>query len=270
MNEELPDPLEPREIEAEEPEESEVARSGPLVSRRRLLQAGAAGVAGTAVGGLLAGGSAAALEAEAKRPAKLPLRFFSDAEHALVEAMAERIFPTDRHGPGARVAGVASYIDGQLDAQWGRGEYWYMQGPFIQPEDSGHGWQIPMRPRDVYKASLPAVDDYAKKNFGGKAFTELNPAQQTTIMLDLSAGKVPIPVSGGLTGFSSTTFFAMFRQNVLEGMFADPLYGGNRNMVGWKWLGFPGNPMAQGNDYNKWVGKYNTPYPFEKKPKPLK
>jgi gluconate 2-dehydrogenase gamma chain len=26
----------------------------------------------------------------------------------------------------------------------------------------------------------------------------------------------------------------------MEGMFADPIYGGNKDKVGWKWIGFPG------------------------------
>ena len=60
----------------------------------------------------------------------------------------------------------------------------------------------------------------------------------------------------------------MFRQNVLEGMLADPAYGGNRDMVGWKWIGFPGDPMRRGDPYEKYI--FNSkPYPYENKPLPL-
>jgi len=61
-------------------------------------------------------------------------------------------------------------------------------------------------------------------------------------------------------------FFAIFRQNVLEGLFADPLYGGNANLIGWKWIGFPGDPMAYGDPYGKLIDKFDTPYNVEPKP----
>ena len=61
----------------------------------------------------------------------------------------------------------------------------------------------------------------------------------------------------------------MFRQNVLEGMLADPMYGGNRDMVGWRWVGFPGDPMRRGDPYAKWVFS-DKPYPYEHKPLPMR
>ena len=68
------------------------------------------------------------------------------------------------------------------------------------------------------------------------------------------------------TAIPAAQFFAMFRQNVLEGLFADPLYGGNANLVGWKWIGFPGDPMAYGDPYGKLIDKFDTPYNVEPKP----
>jgi gluconate 2-dehydrogenase gamma chain len=32
----------------------------------------------------------------------------------------------------------------------------------------------------------------------------------------------------------------MLYDNVMEGMFADPIYGGNKDKAGWKMIGFPG------------------------------
>jgi gluconate 2-dehydrogenase gamma chain len=233
--------------------------AGKAMSRRRLLLAGMAGVAGaTAVGAL-----AAAPVAEAAPPR---IRFFTTAEFKLVTEMAEVIWPTDDLGPGARQAGVAWYIDGQLAGPWGYGDTWYMQGPFIQPADSGHGWQSPMVPRDVYRASLPSVDNYARNTYGDW-FANLPAATQNQVMTDLSTGKVSLAL-GGQTTFAGTDFFTMFRQNVLEGMLADPMYGGNKNMAGWRWVGFPGDPMRRGDPYAKWVFS-DKPYPYEHQPKPM-
>ena len=76
-----------------------------------------------------------------------------------------------------------------------------------------------------------------------------------------------IPLAGS-TAFASVDFFTMFRQNVLEGMLADPSYGGNKDMVGWKWIGFPGDPMRRGDVYYEYMFT-NKPYPYEHKPLPL-
>jgi gluconate 2-dehydrogenase gamma chain len=230
------------------------------MSRLRLLAAGAAGMAGATA---LNNAPGRVVEVEAAPRVK----FFTNYEFALVTAMAEVIWPTDDAGPGAKVAGVAYYIDGQLDGGWGRGDRWYMSGPFIQPADSGHGWQSPMVPRDVYRACLPAVDNYARAAYGNQ-FTALDADTQAKVMTDLSGGKVQLAL-GGATTFSGSDFFGLFRQNVLEGMLSDPSYGGNKDMVGWKWIGFPGDPMGRGDPYADWVFSPKT-YPYEHRPTPLK
>jgi gluconate 2-dehydrogenase gamma chain len=234
--------------------------AGKRLSRLKLLKLGAAGAAGVAAGGVL-GGEAEAKEKPAQPPP--PLKFLTKPEFALVTAMAETIWPTDELGPGARVAGVGYYIDGQLASGWGMGQRWYMQGPFVQPQDSGHGWQTPMVPRDIYRASLPAFDAYAVSKYG-KPYVELPATTQAQALDDLRLGRVPVSLSGATT-FAGSDFYAMFRQNVLEGMLSDPSYGGNRDMVGWKWVGFPGSPMRGGGQYAKWIFN-DKPYPFQYKP----
>jgi gluconate 2-dehydrogenase gamma chain len=217
------------------------------MSRLSLLKR-TAGVAGAAAaGGVLAAGEAHAMPvaAEASPP---PLRFFTQWEFDYVTAMAETIWPTDDLGPGAREGGVGNYIDGQLAGSWGQGHRFYLNGPFLQAQTSGHGWQVPMTPAEVYRAFLPGFDAYTKTTYG-RPYTALPAAQQAQAL-------------------TSADFFSMFRQNVLEGMLADPAYGGNREMVGWKWLRFPGDPMRRGDIYEQYIFT-RKPYPFEKKPLPL-
>jgi len=231
-------------------------------SRKRLLQVGAAGAATATAGGLLSN-SANAAEA-ASTP---PLRFLTKWEFDYVTAMAETIWPTDDLGPGARVAGVGYYIDGQLSGGWGQGHRFYLNGPFYPAADSGHGWQVPMAPGDVYRAFLPAYDQYVRTTYG-HSYIELDAATQTQALNDLRTGKAVIPLAGS-TAFTSVDFYNLFRQNVLEGMLADPAYGGNRGMVGWKWIGFPGDPMRRGDVYYKYVFT-DKAYPYEHKPLPMK
>src|SRR5215831_10834233 len=235
------------------------------MTRLGLLHRGAvAGVTGVAAGSLLATVDAGAAPAATTPPA---LRFLTAWEFDYVTAMAETIWPTDDLGPGARAAGVGHYIDGQLSGSWGQGHRFYLNGPFFQPADSGHGWQIPMAPAEVYRAFLPGFDVYCKTTYGNP-YTVLPADQQTKALTDLQTGKAAIQI-GGSTAFTSADFFSMFRQNVLEGMLADPAYGGNRDMVGWKWVGFPGDPMRRGDLYYEYVFS-SKPYPYEHKPLPMK
>lgn len=245
--------------------EPERRGTGRRMTRARLLQAGAAGVAGVAAGGALVGEAGAR---EAQTPPPLPLRFLTKWEFDLLTAMAETIWPTDDLGPGARVAGVGYYIDGQLAGSWGQGNRFYLNGPFFTPADSGHGWQIPLAPAEVYRAFLPGYDQYVRATYGA-SYQELPADRQKAAMEDLRTGKATIPL-GGSTAFAGGDFFSMFRQNVLEGMLADPAYGGNRDMVGWKWIGFPGDPMRRGDVYHEYIFKPEKAYPFESKPLSMK
>ncbi len=57
---------------------------------------------------------------------------------------------------------------------------------------------------------------------------------------------------------SAQAFFEQLLNNTREGFFADPIYGGNRGMVGWKMIGFPGARY----DYRDWVERHNERYPL--------
>jgi gluconate 2-dehydrogenase gamma chain len=232
------------------------------ITRLKLLQTGAVGVAGAAAAGMVAG------QAEAQQAATTPtaLKFFTEWEFDLVTAMAETIWPTDDLGPGSKVAGVADYIDGQLAGSWGQGHRFYLNGPFLEAQSSGHGWQIPMTPAEVYRAFLPGFDVYCKTRYGNP-YPSLPPTAQVQAITDLQKGTADIQLAGS-TAFGPADFFSMFRQNVLEGMLADPAYGGNKDMVGWRWVGFPGDPMQRGDPYEKYIFTTKT-YPYEHKPLPL-
>ena len=181
-----------------------------------------------------------------------PLRFFNSTQAAVITAMAERIFPADSTGPGATDAHVVDYIDGQLAGDWGWGGRMYLRGPFLTPQTSGHGWQVPMNPRDVYSDALAGLDAYCQQQFKN-SFDQLDAKTQDAVLTSMQTGKVPMTLS-------SDQFFALFFQNVKEGLFADPIYGGNYNFIGWKWVNFPGNPYAYGDPYATYIDQFNYPY----------
>jgi gluconate 2-dehydrogenase gamma chain len=175
-----------------------------------------------------------------------PLQFLTADEAAFIDAAISRLIPTDELGPGAKEAGVTTFIDRQLAGHYGRAERWYMQGPWKDGSKS-QGYQLRFTPAQLYRAAIKAVDAHCQQMFQGKRFAELDAKQQEKVLEDLENGAIK------LDGADAGTFFAFLRQNTIEGFFADPMYGGNKDMVGWKLVGFPG---ARYN-YLPYVTKHN-------------
>jgi gluconate 2-dehydrogenase gamma chain len=120
------------------------------------------------------------------------------------------------------------------------------------PGATTQGYQSPDAPAARYRAGLKAVADYVKTTFSGKSFAGLAPADQDKVLAGLETGSI------ALQGANAAEFFALLLQNTEEGFFADPIYGGNRDMAAWKMIGFPGARY----DYRDWVERHNEPYPL--------
>jgi gluconate 2-dehydrogenase gamma chain len=181
--------------------------------------------------------------------------FFTKAEAATVAAIVDQIYPPNALGPGAVEAGVPTFIDQELSGPWGRGERMYRDPPFREPTHGGHGWQSPLTPAEVYRTGLSALDRFTTRDFG-EPFVALTAADQHDVLTAVEAGLVDT-----FSELDPVSFFALIRQNVIEGLFADPRYGGNRDMAGWRWLGFPGDPDA--HDYRGEIDRLETPYAGE-------
>lgn len=160
-------------------------------------------------------------------------RFLTDAERQCVEAITARLIPSDAEGPGAPEAGVTDFIDSQLAGFYGRGERWYMRGPFADGTDE-QGYQAAQPPAGLYRAAIKALDAHCRDRFGDRAFANLTDAEQDALLGRLEAGELE------LDGVGAKGFFSLIRENAIEGFFCDPIYGGNRDMTGWKLVGFPG------------------------------
>jgi len=175
------------------------------------------------------------LSAQIKQSVRIPLRFFTQSEALTVAAATARIFPSDVMGPGAREAGVAVYIDRQLAGPWGRDRYRYAQGPFEENASAEFGYQGKATPQQIYRQGLKDLKD----------FDRLKAAEQDDALKQIEA----------------TLFFSLLRQNTIEGMFCDPMHGGNIDMVGWQLIGFPGPRMNNYDDVDKHFGEAFRPKP---------
>jgi gluconate 2-dehydrogenase gamma chain len=167
--------------------------------------------------------------ANAQETVRVPLRFFTEQEARVVAAACERIFPGDASGPGATEAGTAIYIDRQLAGPYGRDQYRYTKGPWFEtyPE---HGYQGKENPRDTYRQGLQQL---------GADFPELPIDEQNKKLISLE----------------KTHFFALLRSHTVEGMFCDPMHGGNAGMIGWQLIGYPGPRMSYRDEIDSHYGE---------------
>ena len=229
----------------------------PRLCRRELL-AGASGV----VFGLLTG-EACARTVEGALPwspgnAVPPAEvhpgawfFFTPEEARTVEALVDRLIPPDDKVPGGKDAGCAVFIDRQLAGPFGKASGLYMQPPFTAGTPQ-QGDQSGLTPAQRYRRALAALDRLSQQRFAGKRFAEIAPGEQDTLIAGMESGAVQ------LGAVDSKAFFEILLQNTKEGFFADPVYGGNRDMAAWKMIGFPGARY----DYSDWIDRHNQRYPL--------
>jgi gluconate 2-dehydrogenase gamma chain len=235
--------------------------------RRRFLKSaaavGAVGLSGTAQAqeahshkpfadaALPAGERIELAQASAPKPLASQLQaytYFNSGESDFVEAAVSRLIPNDDLGAGAKEAGVAFFIDQQLAGSYGTLGRGYRLGP--SPEGTPQqGYQGPLTPQEIYRVAIRDADNHCHKTFG-KRFAELSTAQQDEVLTALEAGKIT------LEQVPAQRFFALLWNNTQEGFFADPMYGGNRDKVGWKLIGFPGVAAV----YTEHIDKHGVPY----------
>jgi gluconate 2-dehydrogenase gamma chain len=142
-------------------------------------------------------------------------RALTSNELEILAAIAERIFPsTDT--PGAVQIGALDYIEIAL-----AGDYAAL---------------LPL-----YRQGLRAVEERAQARFGAR-FAALSGEQQDSILGEFEAGAVPKFKKAG-------EFFETVRYHVLEGVFCEPHYGGNKDMLGWRLVGFPGQQFGYADPY---------------------
>jgi gluconate 2-dehydrogenase gamma chain len=188
-------------------------------ARRAFLVRAAVGAGAVAGAGLVPSAIAQNLEQHKKADVPVPAEqhphgpeqgaFFNHENSAMVAAFVDRLMPSAPGKPGARDAGVLNYIDLAL-----AGAYADLQ--------------------DFYRRGLAQLDAYCRKTYK-ESFVHLNALRQDEVISALEAGKAT-----GFTWPTAQEFFTTIRTHTMEGMFADPIYGGNKDFAGWRLVGFPG------------------------------
>ena len=163
--------------------------------------------------------------------------YLLEPEIRFLEAAVEHLIPTDELGVGARDAGVVVYIDRALASTWGVHGRQYRGGPW--PEGTAQqGYQSRFTPQEVYRIAIREINQHCVAAFD-RPFAQLAGDQQLSLLKQLEKDEIALP------SLSSKFFFDLLWRSTEEGYFADPLYGDNRDKVGWKLLGFPGLPSGE-------------------------
>jgi len=228
------------------------------IPRREFLRgAGAAGTAvATALSGALPADAQAQPAAAAQRAAAAPtttvagvepLLTLTPSEAAFLSAVYDTIIPVDRLSLSGTDCGLVNYIDRQLAGAWGNGARLYRNGPFV-PGKPEQGYQLPLTPRELFAAGIKATNEWTRKTYG-KDFDRLAPAEREAALKTMEAGKAEF------ADISGKQFFEALLQSAMEGFFADPIYGGNRNKVSWRMVGYPGLPASYGDKALEYRGK---------------
>jgi hypothetical protein len=178
------------------------------------------------------------------------LRFFTADQAAVVEAATARIAPgpaddpAEAGHPGAREADVTGYIDSMLGALGSLDDaapLVFAGGPWGNRHTSGPDLMAHFLPLDPvsriawrrrltgwqqqYREGIATLDKLA-----GGDFTKASGTKQDKILVISSV----------------SSFMSLLFEHTIEGLYAAPEYGGNRDLAGWKEIGFPGDIQPRG------------------------
>jgi len=223
-----------------------------LPRRRFLLGAGTAVAAGFAPPAANAEGQSPPARSTAAAEPE-PLLTLTASEHAFIVAAIDTLIPADELSPAASDCGVATFIDRQLASAWGGGGKMYRSGPFVKGKPE-QGYQLPLTPREFFTSGITAANAWTRKSYG-KDFDRLAAKQREEALKAMEQGKADF------AGFSAKQFFEALLAITMEGFFADPIYGGNRDKAAWKMVGFPGLPATYANLIEQYRGKRYDPEP---------
>lgn len=211
-------------------------------SRRRFIKNTGLVLGGIAGGSVLGGLFASDFQSDKDKdtsntkeqaPAEEARMFFTRFEDFVVlEQATERIYPEDDNGPGAIGLGVPYFIDKQLAGNWGVNAKDYRQGPYQEPDPTAD--MSSLNRGDIFIIGLRKINEESQKRFK-ETFNKIEAGQQDEILTDFANGEV------NMKGIASDQFFNLLRSATLEGAYSDPMYGGNRNMAGWKMKEYPGS-----------------------------
>ncbi len=198
----------------------------------------------------------AAVSAPLKELSEYKPQFFTADEWTFLTTLCDRLIPSSSDGPGALETHVPIFIDKQMLTPYGKGESWYMAGPFNSQASNLFGYQLPFSLQALYRKGIAATEQYVKAKYN-QSFSALSISQKDEVITALEKNKIDFSQTGE-KDLTSGYFFTRVMDNTKEGYLSDPLYGGNKNMASWVMIGFPGARAS----FPEWIKIHNVKYPL--------
>lgn len=180
---------------------------------------------------------------------QMPLQCLTPAEAATFEAMTARILPGTPEDPGAREAEVVIYVDRALAGPYAYLKTFYRRGLALlnTHAEAAYGLQFPLLSDDRQDTILRDLEAGIIPGFAPEDSVEPTQAlgRREVLIDEIEPAADCHRADGAAFGEpEAATFFAVVWQHTIEGMFSDPSYGGNRDAVGWRLLGYPGTQFG--------------------------
>jgi hypothetical protein len=175
--------------------------------------------------------------------------FFSGDEYAIVEAACARLIPTD-DDPGATEAHVVDYIDGLLGAfEFDPPRIW-AGGPFSGRAgggENGFARFLPLSPLDelAWRTRIEGSLGRPEREFNGPVVGLQQRYREGIAALgadfcSATAEEQDVRLR------TAPDFTALLYEHACEGMYGAPEYGGNQDLVGWRYISFEGDTQPRG------------------------
>lgn len=174
--------------------------------------------------------------------------FFTDDEYAVVQAACARLIPTDQD-PGATEAGIVDYVDTLLGAFSFDPPRIWAGGPFSGRfgGDPGFAAFHPLTPLDelAWRTRLEGSLGIPAREFNGPVVGLQQRYREGVAALGTDFAAVDGDKQDRRLR-EHAEFTRLLYEHACEGMYGAPEYGGNRDLVGWRYIGFAGDVQPRG------------------------
>ena len=183
-------------------------------------------------------------------------RYLDDSQRAVLEAACARLIPTD-DDPGATEAGVVDYIDGLLGAFLVDPPRIWAGGPFSGRAGGPAGFATFHRPSRLeelaWRARIEGSRGMPEREVNGPVVGYQERYRDGLAALGADFARCP-PEEQDARLQADAGFCALLYEHACEGMYAAPEYGGNRDLAGWRYIGYGGDVQPAGHPDERVAG----------------
>ena len=175
-------------------------------------------------------------------------RFLTPQEHAVVAAACDRLIPPDETSPGAAAAGAADYVDGLLGAFLVDPPLVWAGGPFSGRAGGQASFArfLPLSPVEelAWRTRIEGSRGRAEREWNGPVVGLQESYRNGIAALGSDFADAP-PDEQDRRLAATGDFARLLYQHACEAMYGAPEYGGNRDLAGWRAIGFPGDVLPR-------------------------